>query len=51
MICAKCNKYTDELFTIDKRNKEYLVCKECLEKNIYKERRRIIKKYGRKNTK
>lgn len=47
MICIKCNKYTDELFTIEKKNKEYLVCRSCLEKEIYKERKKIMKKYKR----
>ena len=47
MICGKCNKYTEELFTIDKKNKEYLVCRSCLEKEIYKERKKTMKKYKR----
>lgn len=47
MICIKCNKYTDQLFTIEKKNKEILVCRECLEKEIYKERIRIMKKHRR----
>ena len=48
--CELCKKETDILLTIEKRKKEYLVCRECLEKCIYQERRKTykkIKKYDR----
>lgn len=38
MKCSKCKKETKELFTNDKWQ---LVCKDCLEKEIYKNRQRI----------
>lgn len=38
MKCSKCKKETDELYTNDKWQE---VCKECLEKEIYKNRQRI----------
>jgi len=44
MKCSKCKRDTRDTFTLD-NNK--LVCKECLEKEIYKERKQIMKKYKR----
>lgn len=38
MICSKCKKETKELFTNDKWQ---LVCKDCLEKEIYKNRQKL----------
>lgn len=38
MKCSKCKKEVEELFTNDKWQ---LVCKECLTKEIYKNRQRI----------
>ena len=40
MICKKCKKEVEELFTNDKWEQ---VCKECMNKEIYKERKRVIK--------
>lgn len=42
--CQICKKETDIVLTIEKKNKEYLVCRECLEKSIYQERRKYIRK-------
>lgn len=38
MICSKCKKEVDELYTNDKWQE---VCKECLKKEIYKNRQRL----------
>lgn len=38
MKCSKCHKEVEELFTNDKWQE---VCKECLEKEIYKNRQRL----------
>lgn len=48
MKCEKCKKETINSFT-SKDNKE--ICSECLEKEIYKERIKISKKYRRLNLK
>lgn len=40
MKCSKCKKETKDCYT-SKDNKA--ICKECLEKEIYKERKRVIK--------
>ena len=45
MKCEICKKETKEVFTLDKGNK---VCPSCLEKDIYKTRRKIIKKHKKK---
>ena len=42
MRCSKCKKYTEDTFT-SKNGK--LICRECLESEIYKERRKTMKKY------
>ena len=40
MRCNNCKKEIKELYT----SREYkLICKECLEKEIYEERKRVIK--------
>lgn len=44
MKCEKCKKETQELFILEKKKKDLMVCSKCLEKSIYKERRKIIKK-------
>lgn len=46
--CEKCNMEMIEEFTsIDNKS----ICQECLEKEIYKERRKIYKKYRKENFK
>lgn len=45
MKCEKCRKNYEYLFT---SNKDKQLCKECLEKEIYKERKKVIKKYRKK---
>lgn len=40
MKCSRCKKEMNEEYT-SKDNKT--ICKECLEKEIYKERKRVIK--------
>lgn len=39
MKCNICNKEVEESFT---SNKNKQICKECLEKEIYKERKKVI---------
>lgn len=46
MKCENCKKDTTEEYT---SNKGKTICKECLEKEIYKERKRIIKKMKKEN--
>lgn len=46
MKCEKCKKETTEEYT---SNKNKIICKECLEKEIYKERKRIIRKMKKEN--
>jgi DNA-directed RNA polymerase subunit RPC12/RpoP len=45
MICEKCKKDTLEEYT-SKDNK--IICRECLEQEIYKQRKQIIKKNSKK---
>ena len=47
MKCEKCRKEIIDSFT-SKKNKQ--LCKGCIEKEIYKEREKIIKKYRKKET-
>lgn len=47
MKCEKCKKETQQLFTLEKNKKELLVCSKCLEKSIYKERRKLLKQSRR----
>ena len=42
MKCDKCKKEIKESYTSDDNK---TVCKECLEKEIYKQRKKIIKKF------
>ena len=42
MKCEKCKNNFENLFT-SKDNKQ--ICEKCLEKEIYKERKKTIKKY------
>lgn len=44
MRCYICKKEVKETFTLDNQK---MVCNKCLEKEIYKERRKIMKKYKR----
>lgn len=46
--CAHCNKETIEEFTSMDNS---IICQECLEEEIYKERRRIYKKYRKEKRK
>ena len=43
MKCEKCKNETQELFILDKKKKDLMVCSKCLEKSIYKERTRLLK--------
>lgn len=45
MKCSKCKKEVKETYTNDKWKQ---VCKECLEKEIYKRRKKNRKLYGKK---
>ena len=45
--CELCKKETDILLTIEYKNKEYQVCRECLEKSIYKKRKKELKNWIR----
>ena len=47
MKCSRCKKDTNEEFT---SNDNKPICRNCLEKEIYKEREKIIKKYRKKET-
>lgn len=44
MKCQKCKKEIKESFTSDNYEE---ICKECLEKEIYKKRKKTVKKYKR----
>lgn len=44
MKCSKCKKEVKETYTNDKWQQ---VCKECLEKEIYKRRKKDRKLYGK----
>lgn len=43
MKCEKCKKETNQLFTLEKRKIDLMVCSKCLEKSIYKKRRKLLK--------
>lgn len=45
--CQICKKETDILLTAEKKNKEYKVCRKCLEEIIYNQRRKELKKWNR----
>lgn len=47
MKCEKCKKETKQLFTLEKNKKDLMVCSKCLEKSIYKKRKRNLKKCRR----
>lgn len=49
MKCEKCKKATNQLFTLEKRKIDLMVCSKCLEKSIYKERRKLLKQVRRLN--
>lgn len=49
MKCEKCKKNTKELFTLERRKRDLMVCSRCLEKSIYKERKKILKQVRRIN--
>lgn len=45
--CQLCKEETDVLFTVNKKNKEYQACRKCLEEIIYKQRKKVLKKWIR----
>ena len=47
MKCEKCKNETNQLFILEKRKRDLMVCGKCLEKSIYKERKKLLKKYRR----
>lgn len=49
MKCEKCKKDTKELFTLERKKRDLMVCSRCLEKSIYKERKKILKQVRRIN--
>lgn len=47
MKCQKCKNDVKNTFTWDEKRKTYQVCDKCLEKLIYKERKKGLKKWIR----
>lgn len=45
MKCCRCKKETKEEYT---SNDNKTICRECLEKEIYKERKKMIKRSKRR---